>query len=86
MIDFPIRAIRIITDPVVDTFMLFLGQAVYPPLKYVALLLLRPVAQFVVRLVGEKVVQDVVSHATSSVSCESSKCLVLFNVWFSTSK
>ncbi|KAI0085732.1 hypothetical protein BDY19DRAFT_964078 [Irpex rosettiformis] len=65
LIDFPIRAIRIITDPVVDTFMLFLSQAIYPPFKHVALLLLRPVSRFIVRVIGEKLTQDIVSNAIS---------------------
>ncbi|KAI0685903.1 hypothetical protein BC835DRAFT_1523256 [Cytidiella melzeri] len=65
IIDFPIRAIRIITDPMVDSFMLFLSQAVFPPLKHLALLCLRPVVKLIVDVVGEKVARDSVNSVNS---------------------
>ncbi|KAF5383819.1 hypothetical protein D9615_003736 [Tricholomella constricta] len=56
----PIRAIRVITDPVVDTVVFFLVELLFPPIKRALFNSVSSVSNFVLFLVGKSLGQTVV--------------------------
>lgn len=67
LVDFPIRAIRVITDPVVDSFMFFFVQAILPPLKHATSIAVRPFNRLVIATVGEQTIQRAIELSTMAV-------------------
>ena len=68
LLDFPIRAIRVITDPIVDTVMLFLGRAVVPPIAHLAQYCLKCIGRVCTLLMGETLSHKGINTITSLVS------------------